>query len=545
MEHWGSIIEFAGGVGLFLLGMRLMSDGLKIAAGPALRHLLSTATGSLGRAVASGMLITALVQSSSAVVFATIGFVNAGLLSLGQAVGVVFGANVGTTLTSWIVALVGLDIKLQAFALPAIALGMASWITGKGRRAALGQAVVGFGVFFLGLDVLKSAFSDLDPSWALAATGQGGWLLDLMFLLIGVVLTLLMQSSSAALAVTLSAAAQGVVPLSAAAAMVIGANVGTTSTALFASIGATEAARRTAAAHVVFNIFAGVLAYLSLSWLLQGSLWLAGLLGGAEQPATVLAVLHSVINLLGLLAIWPLTPYLVRWLENHFVARDQSLKLAKHLDRTVLATPSLAVEAVLLELQRLASLASGIARAVLSQEPGSELDFSDEHPKLERLATEIMAFVPQIETAGVAVVEHTLPRTLRVAQYLRAAGERAVELGHQAPVAGSSADLVDSLAALHAAAGQSLTVCQAEGGAAAKLDADSIGQAMDQFEQRYQETKAHLLDLGSRGRIGSASLVRVLDRCSGVRRVVGQIGKAALLQAAIESERRPSGEAEL
>ena len=507
-----SIGQFAGGIGLFLLGMRLMSDGLKIAAGPALRRLLSTATGSLGRAVASGMLVTALVQSSSAVVFATIGFVNAGLLSLGQAVGVVFGANVGTTLTSWIVALVGLDIKLQAFALPAVALGMATWIMGKGRRAALGQAVVGFGVFFLGLDALKAAFGGLDPSWAITAAGQSGWLLSLMFLLLGVVLTVLMQSSSAALAVTLTAAAQGLVPLSAAAAMVIGANVGTTSTAVLASIGATEAARRAAAAHVVFNLFAGALAYLSLSWLLQLSLWLAEPLGGSQQPATVLAVLHSVLNLLGLLAIWPLTPRLVRWLEGHFIARDQSLKLAKHLDRTVLATPTLAVEAVLLELQRLASLAAGMARAVISQEPGSELDFSSEHPQLERLASEIMAFIPQIETAGVAVVEHTLPRTLRVAQYLRAAGERAVELGHQTPVAGSSADLIDSLSALHAAASGSLTACQTEAGAAVNLDADRISEAMDQFEQRYQDTKAHLLRLGSRGSIGSASLVRVLDR---------------------------------
>ncbi|MFU8817111.1 MAG: Na/Pi cotransporter family protein, partial [Pseudomonadales bacterium] len=258
-----ALLTFAGGVGLFLLGMRLMSDGLKIAAGPALRELLARATGSSWRAFGSGVLITAMVQSSSAVVFATIGFVNAGLLTLGQAVGVIFGANVGTTLTSWIVAVVGFNVNLQALAMPAIALGMAGWIGGRGRGVALGQALVGFGIFFLGLDVLKGTFSEADGVLALVQFGDGGALRLLPFVAIGILLTVLMQSSSAALAVTLTAAAGGLMPLPAATAMVIGANVGTTSTAVFATIGATAAARRAAMAHVLFNVVAAVAALLA------------------------------------------------------------------------------------------------------------------------------------------------------------------------------------------------------------------------------------------------------------------------------------------
>lgn len=532
-----SISQFAGGIGLFLLGMRLMSDGLKFAAGPALRQLLAKATGSLWRAAASGMLITALVQSSSAVVFATIGFVNAGLLSLGQAVGVVFGANVGTTLTSWIVALVGLDIKLQVLALPAVAIGMALWIASKGRRAALGQAVAGFGVFFLGLDVLKAGFADIDQSWALGAAEQGVWVSRSLFALAGVLLTVLMQSSSAALAVTLTAAAQGLVPLPAAAAMVIGANLGTTSTAIFASIGATAAARRTAAAHVAFNLLAGVIAFFSLPWLLQIALWLALPIGGNEHPATVLALVHTLLNLLGLAAIWPLTPHLVAWLERHFAAAsDSEADVVRHLDRNVLQTPGLAVDAVVRELSRLAEHSLCMAGAVLSQEPGSALDLDLPHQRLQRLAGAIVDFVPGIETGGVERIEHDLPRALRIAQYLRAAGERAAELSHQAPVAEALPEVVAPLSTLHGLAAGCIEQArrvfslddQTEPGLRAALT-----QALDAFEAGYQQAKAEMLRLASRGQLGSTSLVRILDRLSGLRRIIEQIAKGARLYAEI------------
>jgi len=160
-----SIFNFLGGIGLFLLGMRLMTDGLKVAAGPALRGLLTAATGSTPRALGAGALITALVQSSSAVIFAVIGFVNAGLLSLAQAVGLIFGANLGTTLTSWIVALVGFEFDLGLISMPAIAAGMMLWLSGKGRRPALGQALVDSplvdGVTFTGsFDVGMKLFQD-------------------------------------------------------------------------------------------------------------------------------------------------------------------------------------------------------------------------------------------------------------------------------------------------------------------------------------------------------------------------------------------------
>ena len=527
------VVAFLGGVGLFLLGMRLMSDGLKIAAGPSLRSLLMAATGSRLRALASGTLVTALVQSSSAVIFATIGFVNAGLLSLAQAVGLILGANLGTTLTSWIVALVGFSFDLKALAMPAIAGGMGLWIAGSGRRAALGQALVGFGVFFLGLDALKGAFEGLGAQINLSDLGTEGAMGIALFAAIGIALTLLMQSSSAALAVTLTAAAQGLLPLAAAGAVVIGANIGTTSTAVLATLGATAAAKRTAAAHVVFNVLAGVLALLALPWLLALVDWIIESLGGEDIPATVLAMLHTLVNLLGVLAIWPLLPGLVRWLDAHFGAAEAADEARpQHLDRHVLETPRLAVDAVYLELRRMGGIAQRMARAVLSAEDGVDAELTADRERLERLGSAILDFVPSIPSAGDLAIEAALPRAVRVVQYYRGIAERAVDLARIPGEAGLRVEIVDLIADTRSAADHLLTASDPQ--SSEHLDRETLLRLAGTFEETYQHTKAELLRRGSRGEIAPASLVRVLDRLSGLRRVVDQAGKAARLMADFE-----------
>ena len=243
MSTFALIGGLAGGVGLFLLGMGLMTDGLRLAAGPALERILARSTQTRLRGLASGALVTVAVQSSSAVTVATIGFVNAGLLSLGQALWVLFGANVGTTMTGWLVALVGMKFKIDAFALPLIGIGMLLRLTGDGsRRGALGMALAGFGVLFLGIDLLKDTFSGVAADFTLPQwDGIAG---VFAMVLIGILMTVLMQASAAALVIAFSAAQSGLVSLEAAAAVVIGANVGTTVTALLAAIGATSKDRK-------------------------------------------------------------------------------------------------------------------------------------------------------------------------------------------------------------------------------------------------------------------------------------------------------------
>ncbi len=299
-----AVLTFLGGIGLFLLGMRLMTEGLTTAAGDTLRSILEAATHSRLRALVSGVLITSLVQSSSAVIFTTIGFVNVGLLSLMQSVGVIYGANLGTTLTSWIVALVGFNVDLQAMSLPAVGIGMGLSVISKSQRlSGIGQALTGFGLFFLGIDVLRDAFAGLGDVIALEGwAGQGGLSL-LLFVGIGIVMTLLVQSSSAALAIILTATAGGLIPINAAAAMVIGANVGTTSTGVFAAIGATAPAKRAASAHVIFNVVTAVVAFTLLMPLLWLVSTLANYFGSQNQLATSLAIFHTLVKTMGILII--------------------------------------------------------------------------------------------------------------------------------------------------------------------------------------------------------------------------------------------------
>lgn len=266
MDHFALAGGLAGGVGLFLLGMGLMTDGLKLAAGPALERILANSTRTRLRGLASGILVTALVQSSSAVTVAAIGFVNAGLLNLSQALWVLFGANVGTTMTGWLVALVGLQFKIEALALPMIGHGMLLRLSGEqSRRGAFGLAMAGFDILFLGIDLLKDTFSGLAGNFRLPE-GRG-FIDSAAQVLVGIVLTVLMQSSSAALAIALTAAQGGLLTTQGAAAVVIGANIGTTVTALIAAIGATPAAKRAAAAHIAFNLLTGAVALLLLPWM--------------------------------------------------------------------------------------------------------------------------------------------------------------------------------------------------------------------------------------------------------------------------------------
>jgi phosphate:Na+ symporter len=522
---WSDLIAFAGGIGLFLLGMRLMTDGLKVAAGPALRELLASATRSRGRGFASGFLITALVQSSSAVIFAVIGFVNAGLLSLGQSIGLIFGANVGTTLTGWIVALVGFNVDLQALAMPAVAAGMALWIAGGGRRAALGQALTGFGIFFLGLDILKDSFADLGDAFNLHAWTGAGAFNALIFAGVGILLTLLMQSSSAALAVTLTAAAGGLVPIPAGAAMVIGANIGTTSTAVFASLGATSAARRVAAAHVAFNLIAGSAALLLLPMLLLVVAWLIDLLGLEERPATSLAIVHTLANLLGVALLWPFTGLLVDALESRFGAAERGDEgKAQHLDRNVMATPRLALDALAMELRRMGAIAHRMARRVLSSEIRVD-DMTAEHDALARLGEAVIEFAGATDSRGDPAVETGLPAAVRVAQYFRGMAERSAELGRAPRVGELPPEPAAQLAGLRAAADQALTL--SDPARETLPEVSILSDGLSRFEETYRSTKDALLRTGSRGYITPAKLVRVLDEASALRRIVEQASKAA------------------
>ncbi|MFW5836538.1 MAG: Na/Pi cotransporter family protein, partial [Desulfovibrionaceae bacterium] len=408
-----------GGVGLFLLGMGLMTHGLKLAAGQALRRILGAWTRTVLRGVVAGFGVTALVQSSSAVTVAVIGFVNAGLLTLSQSVGVIYGSNIGTTITGWVVAAVGLDVNLKALALPLVGLGMALQLTGRGgRRGSLGEALAGFGVFFLGIEVLQQAFQGLGQSLPLAELGQHGVWSVLIFLGVGCGLTVLMQSSSAAMAVVLTAAAGGLVDLPSAAAAVIGTNVGTTSTAALSVLGATANARRVAGAHVVFNMVTAVAALILLPLLLPPLEKLAEAAGAGVGPAAVLALFHTVFNVLGVAVMWPFTPRLVRLLQRWAGRVKDEAATPRYLDKTVLSTPTLAVDALALELARIGEKNREMAREVITPHGESCRLLEPDKQALDSLIAASRDFCAHLQQTSLpAALAQKLPLALRICQY--------------------------------------------------------------------------------------------------------------------------------
>ena len=262
-----SILTILGALGMFLYGMNLMSGGLQKAAGSKMRGFLTAMTSNPFKGVMTGVGITSVIQSSSATTVMTVGFVNAGLLTLSQAVGVIMGANIGTTVTAWMVSLLGFKADISLFAVPLMALGFLFSLSKSDKRRHISELIIGFSLLFLGLSLMKEAVPDLRETPEVLQFIQGwtnyGFGSVLIFLVLGTVLTLVLQSSSATMALTLIMVNMGWIPFEMGAAMVLGENIGTTITANIAAAVGNANARRAAMAHTLFNVF-GVIWALAL-----------------------------------------------------------------------------------------------------------------------------------------------------------------------------------------------------------------------------------------------------------------------------------------
>lgn len=518
---------FAGGIGLFLLGMKMMTDGLKVAAGDALRHILAQWTKTPLRGFLSGIMITSLVQSSSAVTVAVIGFVNAGLLSILQTVYVIYGTNIGTTMTSWLVALVGFKVDVQNLALPLIGLGVFFRVIGSsGPRGALGDALAGFGLFFLGIAILKDAFIDIGSGVSFEQYPTEGPGL-LLFTGIGFMLTLLMQSSSAAMAVTLTAAAGGLIPMSAAAATVIGANVGTTSTAALAVIGATANAQRIAALHVAFNLLTGVVALVLLTPLLLLIEQFRSLLGLGDSVASSLALFHTLFNILGVLLLWHLTPALVRWLERRLRSADEDLGRPVYLDKNVVSTPTLAFSALVMELGRMGDYASRMMSDAFSTERHTSAQLLKDKVVMQRLVDAVNRFCILMQKSNLPgeIGEH-IPLALRISRYYMAAATVSVEMSQ----AQENLPYVEDEAlqkSLDAFRGECVGLLELADPLSEEFDAEAALQVLAELESHYELLKAQLLNAGARETIHLRQMVALLDRYSAIRRAMEQMVKGA------------------
>ncbi len=538
-----SVLSFTGGltggIGLFLLGMWLMTDGLKLAAGPALERILARSTSTRLRGLASGVLITAVVQSSTAVTLAAIGFVNAGLLALGNALWVLFGSNVGTTMTGWLVAVVGLNFDIEVLALPMIGVGMLLHFTGEGRqRGALGMTLAGFGVLFLGIDVLKDSFTDLGSQMTLP--GGSGVLGVLAHIGAGIVITVLMQSSAASLAIALTAAQGGLIDITPAAAVVIGANIGTTATAIFAALKATSNARRTAAAHVLFNLLTGVVALLLLPWMIDAIEWLRELLELEAAPAVTLALFHTSFNILGVMLMWPLAGPLTEFLAHRFRTAEEDEARPRHLDDTVLSVPAMALSALIEEVRRTGKISLRAAERVIRPDASTMPGKQPEQAVVAQLNVAIAGFITRLHGISMAAESaQRLPLILRVARYYDAVAELASELAimpavpalTKAALAERIKDFLDTAQAWLHDSVHSPERCGA-------------GTMQPELTQRYQELKAALLEAGAGGEIDVHDMELHLRRISRIRRMLEQSLKAADLlhelgAATVAPEGRP------
>ena len=542
-------LHTVGGLALFLLAMLMMTEGLKVFAGGGLKQLLGRYTSTPLKGVLAGILVTGLVQSSGAVTVATIGFVNAGMLTLRQALGVVYGTNIGTTITGWLVSLVGFGFKIETFALPILAAGVALRLGSSGKRSrGLGEALAGFGLFFLGLAILKDAFGGMAQNYGAAITGisnSGGSLF--IFLLIGFVATVLTQSSSAAIALVLTAASGGVISIHYAAAAVIGANLGTTSTAAVAVLHATPNARRLAVGHILFNLITGAVALSLLPLLMWGVGLLADGLDMEGSPAAVLALFHTVFNLLGVMIMLPLAGPLTILLERLFRNEEEQAGRPLHLDATLTATPDLAVAALHAELLRLRTMANGLVRVALLEPDQSVLALERRTDAMRALVAAIADFIGTVRTESMSrEAGESLAQALRVARYLDEAARlsgTAVLLRREAERV-TDGGIVAVLRRVITTVGAccDLTVQEVP---SPERDSERL-TALDRFEAAYQQAKAELLTAAVARRLTVTATDQLLGALSNTRRMVEQLVKADRLLRSparaeeIEAENRPA-----
>jgi len=549
---WQIFTGLAGGVGLFLLGMELMTDGLKLSAGKSLQKILKRSTKTPLRGVLAGALITSLVQSSSAVTVATIGFVNAGLLKLKHAIRVAYGSNLGTTMTGWLVAIIGFHVNLKAFALPAIGIGMLmTLLLQDGRYAALGKVIAGFGLFFLGIDLMKSGFEGLEGMISLEAIEQGGVISLAVFIGVGFLMTLMMQSSSAAIAMTLTAAAGAVITLDSAACMVIGANVGTTSTAVIAAIGATPNARRMAAGHVIFNVVTGCAALLLLPLLLYGIEWFQQSSGMAGGPATFLALFHTAFNLLGVLLLWPFTRALVSFLKGRFVAAEENEAQPKYLDKTLIGTPQLAHEALIKEMERIQAIAIRMAEDAINTEASLSPRLHADKFVLHKLANAVGGFCSKLRSKDLPEeIADALPLALASTRYFIDVAEMAEEIDQlqSKEVIGVYDELEDALAEMRRQAVAILEDVKLVSTSEEIVQREST--AIEALESHYNRVKAELLRAGATGKLTARHMVALIELMKNIERQVnhcvkGQVTLQMFAQQLSQNEPSEASENEM
>jgi len=412
-----TITTILGGLSLFLYGMKIMSESLQNTAGDGLKNILWKATNNRFKGVITGFSITALIQSSSATTVMLVSFVNAGLLNLIQATGIVLGANIGTTVTGWLVALIGFKLKVKSLALPAIALGFFMRFLNKKNINNWGETLLGFGILFLGLSLITGAVKDLKDSETIinfmAAYQADGILSTLLVVGIGASVTMLIQSSSATMAMTMALAVNGLVDFQTSCALILGENIGTTITANIAAIGSSVVARRTAKVHLLFNIFGVIWVLLILKpiFLPLIDFLIPGEVSSYSGVADHMAAFHTTFNIANTLFFLPFIEILAKLAEKLVPdkgKKDENVFQLKYISTPILATPAININQARLEIKRMMEITLEMFNLVIEvfKNPKEKLGETVEIVHIKENHTDILE--KEITNFLVKVLQHNI-----------------------------------------------------------------------------------------------------------------------------------------
>jgi phosphate:Na+ symporter len=409
--YYSTIVTLLGGLGLFLLGIHHLTEGLKGLAGDSLRRALQRLVSGRFSAVASGALFTAVIQSSTAAILTVIGFVSAGLVTFSQAVGMIVGATLGTTSTIWLVAIFGLRFRISAAALPMLGIGAFLWLIARGKTRSLGAVLAGFGLIFTGIDFLQTGMGDV--SWNLEAFAGRGFGARWILAGIGVLMSIVMQSSTAAGAATLVALNAGSLTFEQGCAMIVGQSVGTAVTTGLVMVGASLAVRRASLAHIIFSVIVGVLGILFLGPLTAAADWVGAQL---YDPDGVLAMatFSSLFKLAGIVVFYP-------WLDQFagFIVRISgtgSESAVSRLDPTLAeAGGEVALEAVWRAILEVAHGAVTVIRRRLAGESVTYNPPAEGSEQIDHFLESLSLETTDLETVG--------PRLVRLCHALDHLGE--------------------------------------------------------------------------------------------------------------------------
>ncbi len=339
--------EIAAGVAIFLFGMIFLEDGFRTFTGGILEKLLARTTNKLWKSISFGVVTTTIMQSSSLVSVITISFLSAGLIGLAAGIGIIFGANLGTTTGAWLIAGFGLKVKISAYAMPMLVFGIVLVFQKSKNLRGMGYVLAGLGLLFLGIHYMKEGFEAFREAIDLSQYAVAGYPGLFLFALIGLIATVIMQSSHATLVLIITALSVGQITYDNALALAIGANIGTTITAIIGAMSANYQGKRLAAAHLIFNLTTGLIAIIFIWQIIAAVEWISAHVGISKTDYTLkLAVFHTLFNSIGVIVMSPLVGHLVKFLEKALPAPKTTIVEPHFLNESVIDFPETLLEAV-------------------------------------------------------------------------------------------------------------------------------------------------------------------------------------------------------